>query len=255
MGQGPEPAIDFGKLNAAERTALGLLAQGHTAKSIATLTDRSVGAVNERLREARRKTGVGSSRELARLFAAQENRDELIGVASPVQAASDTVLPATSRRSWKGIALMSVTFAAVLGAIALVAQPAPQTALAPVAPPSAGDATYSDAPSPKQLHDRLIAEPRDAAWAPKTEAALEQWFSSQPGIARVASSTKAQCGNSICEIVTHWRTNMPVEGLNAAMQLMQGKPIHDAITPMGLDFNTGGFGNDVAILFVERRPG
>jgi DNA-binding NarL/FixJ family response regulator len=50
MGLEPETTVDFGKLNAAERTALSLLAQGHTAKSIANLTDRSVGAVNERLR-------------------------------------------------------------------------------------------------------------------------------------------------------------------------------------------------------------
>jgi len=81
MGREPDTTVDFGKLNAAERTALSLLARGHTAKSIATLTDRSVGAVNERLREARRKTGIGSSRELARMFAAQESRDELIGMA------------------------------------------------------------------------------------------------------------------------------------------------------------------------------
>ncbi|CAN5360382.1 hypothetical protein BH10PSE14_BH10PSE14_28880 [soil metagenome] len=73
---------DLRCLNAAEREALALLAVGHTAKSIATLTGRSEGAINERLREARRKTGVSSSRELARLLRQQENRDEEIGVAS-----------------------------------------------------------------------------------------------------------------------------------------------------------------------------
>ena len=39
MEQEPDATIDFGRLNAAERTALSLLAQGHTAKSIADLTD------------------------------------------------------------------------------------------------------------------------------------------------------------------------------------------------------------------------
>jgi DNA-binding CsgD family transcriptional regulator len=68
MGRVP----DLSALNSAEREALSLLAQGHTAKSIASITGRSVGSINERLREARRKTGVRSSRELARLFAAQE---------------------------------------------------------------------------------------------------------------------------------------------------------------------------------------
>ena len=58
--------IDLSRLNEAERRVLRLLAEGHTAKSIAAELATSPAAVNERLREARRKTGVGSSRELAR---------------------------------------------------------------------------------------------------------------------------------------------------------------------------------------------
>jgi DNA-binding CsgD family transcriptional regulator len=50
------------KLSPNERQVLILLAQGHTTKSIASLLGVSAGAVNERLREARRKTGAASSR-------------------------------------------------------------------------------------------------------------------------------------------------------------------------------------------------
>ena len=57
--------MDLSRLNEAERRVLGLLAEGHTAKSIANTIGSTPAAVNERLREARRKTGVGSSRELA----------------------------------------------------------------------------------------------------------------------------------------------------------------------------------------------
>ncbi len=60
---------DLSRLSDAERRALLLLARGHTAKSAAAELGVSEGAVNERLREARRKTGVGSSRQLARLVA------------------------------------------------------------------------------------------------------------------------------------------------------------------------------------------
>lgn len=74
--------MDLSRLNPPERHILALLAQGHTAKSIADVTGCSVHAVNERLREARRKTGATSSRELARRYAAQENRDEQFGVAA-----------------------------------------------------------------------------------------------------------------------------------------------------------------------------
>jgi DNA-binding CsgD family transcriptional regulator len=71
---------DLDRLNEGERRVLRLLAEGHTAKSVANVTGSTPAAVNERLGEARRKTGVGSSRELARLLRAQENRPEKIGV-------------------------------------------------------------------------------------------------------------------------------------------------------------------------------
>jgi DNA-binding CsgD family transcriptional regulator len=57
--------IELARLNEAERRVLWLLAEGHTAKSIAIALETTPAAVNERLREARRKTGVGSSRELS----------------------------------------------------------------------------------------------------------------------------------------------------------------------------------------------
>ena len=104
--------MELSRLNDAERRVLRLLAAGHTAKSIADATGTSVNAVNERLREARRKTGAGSSRELARALAdAQENRDEFPGVAEgPDDPPAPPGKPARSRR---GIVL--------LGALAMLA--------------------------------------------------------------------------------------------------------------------------------------
>ncbi|QTC93233.1 helix-turn-helix transcriptional regulator [Brevundimonas goettingensis] len=66
-----------------ERRLLTLLAQGHTAKTIASAEGLSVNVVNERLRSARRKTGAVSSRELARLVGpqtSQENRAKFFGI-------------------------------------------------------------------------------------------------------------------------------------------------------------------------------
>ena len=72
---GPGSARDLAALTAAERDVLQLLARGHTAKSIARTLGLGEGTVNLRLRQARRKTGVGSSRELARLAAAATNAE------------------------------------------------------------------------------------------------------------------------------------------------------------------------------------
>jgi DNA-binding CsgD family transcriptional regulator len=69
-----ERKIELSRLNEAERRVLLVLAEGHTAKSIATELDTTPAAVNERLRQARRKTGVGSSGELARVLTPRLSR-------------------------------------------------------------------------------------------------------------------------------------------------------------------------------------
>jgi DNA-binding CsgD family transcriptional regulator len=96
-------------LNDKEREILGLLVAGHTVKSIATRLGRSEASINERLREARRKTGVGSSRELARLLDAQKNRDRKTDLASPTGSQDHSAqLPAAGRIKPKGMILMTI---------------------------------------------------------------------------------------------------------------------------------------------------
>ena len=87
---------DLSRLSDAERRALRLLARGHTAKSAAVELGVSEGAVNERLREARRKTGVGSSRQLARLVAVEDPGD---GAPDPIDGAAGQAMLATPRGS------------------------------------------------------------------------------------------------------------------------------------------------------------
>lgn len=71
-----------------EKETLRLLVAGHDAKSIARSVGLSVHTVNERLREARRKLRVSSSREAARLLIEAESEipkplgDKLFGVAT-----------------------------------------------------------------------------------------------------------------------------------------------------------------------------
>jgi DNA-binding CsgD family transcriptional regulator len=64
------------RLSGREREVLRLLLRGHDGKSAARLLGISPGGVHERLREARRKLEVTSSREAARLLAAVEGDPE-----------------------------------------------------------------------------------------------------------------------------------------------------------------------------------
>ncbi len=121
---------DLSRLSDTERQILLLLARGHTAKSAATVLDLTEAAVNERLREARRKTGVGSSRELARLTAAQENRDEKIGVAAPASGGDTERRPFPLRARWPVLlgALCMIILASAVGvfaALSIAGHPAP----------------------------------------------------------------------------------------------------------------------------------
>lgn len=73
-----------------EKETLRLLLRGHAAKSIARIQGLSVHTVNERLRDARRKLGVSSSREAATQLGESEQwspnpvGDKQIGVAQNV---------------------------------------------------------------------------------------------------------------------------------------------------------------------------
>ncbi|MES2097544.1 MAG: DUF4019 domain-containing protein [Pseudomonadota bacterium] len=55
-----------------EKQTLRLIVRGHDAKSIARSLDLSIHTINERLRDARRKLAVSSSREAARLLLDRE---------------------------------------------------------------------------------------------------------------------------------------------------------------------------------------
>lgn len=101
------PPSSLAALNDNELEILHLLANGHTAKSIAASLGRSETAINERLREARRKTGVGSSRELARLLDAQKIWDENIDLAKAGSTTKSSTWPDKAGGNWsKGTALM-----------------------------------------------------------------------------------------------------------------------------------------------------
>ncbi|WP_121117505.1 helix-turn-helix domain-containing protein [Croceibacterium ferulae] len=65
----------FATLTEKEKQTLRLIVRGHDAKSIARSLDLSVHTINERLRAARRKLAVSSSREAARLLLQAEGAD------------------------------------------------------------------------------------------------------------------------------------------------------------------------------------
>ncbi|WP_294260725.1 DUF4019 domain-containing protein [uncultured Sphingomonas sp.] len=116
-------ARDLDALTDKEKATLRLIVRGHDAKSAARTLDLSVHTINERLREARRKLAVPSSREAARLlFEAEGSTPEIvgdskIGEAPPARPSDQTAAPAIGARrrigpaAIFGVLLMFLTLA------------------------------------------------------------------------------------------------------------------------------------------------
>ncbi|MDZ3830542.1 MAG: DUF4019 domain-containing protein [Sphingopyxis sp.] len=108
-----------------EKETLRLLVSGYDAKSMASHLGLSVHTINERLREARRKMAVSSSREAARQLRAVERTapdypvPAFLGDAATTAAAEDRPVPAKTNRMLRtlgwifGGIIMSVSLALV----------------------------------------------------------------------------------------------------------------------------------------------
>jgi DNA-binding CsgD family transcriptional regulator len=191
----------FAGLTAREVEVLRLLAAGHTSKTIATRLGRSETAINELLRAARRKTGVGSSRELARLLAAQEKWDKKIDLPAPGIPGDQLAEPAPGGLVWsKGMGAMLVAMS--VAAIGLMFAAAPSTvqpdvqsaAYTPAAmqPPLAGSWSLDTSRVPEAERPRRVTitfQPvPDGKWTTRVEIVAPD------GTTRLAESTAATDG-------------------------------------------------------------
>jgi DNA-binding CsgD family transcriptional regulator len=123
-----------------EKQTLRLIVRGHDAKSIARALDLSVHTINERLRDARRKMAVSSSREAARLLLAAEGGDaplvtgpenlgdNAIGDDLPAQTTDQVGAPIPGAERNRSLILTGVLMTLALGLLALTTLPFTTTA-------------------------------------------------------------------------------------------------------------------------------
>lgn len=161
---------DAETLTEREKETLRLLASGHDAKSVATHLGLSVHTVNERLRAARRKLGVSSSRAAARwLIEAEQDDpkfpvDKNLGEATGVAGVERSGRTATRRaRLWAlglgGLLMFAIAVAALVISLTGTGSPAPVASQpAPVATQAATPEVAEDALSWLALLD-------NSAWA------------------------------------------------------------------------------------------
>ena len=136
----------IGALSERERETLRLLLVGHDAKSIARRLGLSVHTINERLRDARRKMGVSSSREAARLLveaeapSANSLADKELGVAPvvamPRNAPLDQGDHARHSLGWFGVGLLIMSL--VMAALIFSSHPSEASKNEPISAPDTG---------------------------------------------------------------------------------------------------------------------
>jgi DNA-binding CsgD family transcriptional regulator len=246
VGVRVERVIDLSRLNGAERRVLRLLAEGHTAKSIANAIGTTPAAVNERLREARRKTGVGSSRELARVLKAQEIRHEQMGVGggrSPVAS-----LYRSDAEPWRprtGVfAMIAVLLVSVAGAAALMTQqPTTESTIDPLI-----GKPLERGPEPADLHARVRAEKRDPQWAGRMEGQIEARLMSLPLIGKDGNVLRVTCARTLCEIAgtiiappSKAVAEDPNSQYERTVNNLQVPPLTEDLTRLGLKNESGSF--------------
>ena len=184
-------------LSEREKQTLRLLLAGHDAKSIATALGLSVYTVNDRLRDARRKLGVSSSREAARRLAEWEQGTpnfvgaKQIGDAIPAAIVAGIGRPAAVRSLDHRIAWI---IGGLLIMVLIIAVVALATAIS----------TPNDAQAPAQnaaVADLHLAETDASAAARKWVGLLDdgQWDASwqAAGSTFRAQLTSAQWGKTI----------------------------------------------------------
>jgi len=238
--------VDLSRLNEAERQVLRLLAEGHTAKSIANELGSTPTAVNERLREARRKTGAGSSRELARLLKSQENRHDEMGVArsrSPIAAFSPS--DAEPWRPQMGVVVMLTMFFVIAAGSATLMTQAPQ-ARSDVDP--LVGAPLERFKQPVDLHTQVRTEKRDDEWARLTEDAIRARLLQIPLIGRDGNVLRVTCASTLCEIAgtvidpsSKAEQEDPKSLFNRTIQDLQVPPLPDDLAKLGLKHESGSF--------------
>lgn len=158
-------------LSEKEKQTLRLIVRGHDAKSAARHLGLSVHTINERLRDARRKMAVSSSREAARLLFERESPipetlgDEQIGEAAGHADVTADAMP--TDRDWVRPALIAAgatIMSLILAALALTTIPASVPTL-PSAPAMLAETPQAEVEAAARRWLALVDESRwEESW-------------------------------------------------------------------------------------------
>lgn len=212
------------RLSAVEVELLRLLGEGHTAKSIAGLKGITAAAVNERFRSARRKTGLGSSREIARLILARENRDDLIGLEPAIAPDPTSHRVGAPRRRPSIDRWRYPMIIAGLAAVAVFAGQSVRPETTSRLPPLFNLRIHTESnetPSTTAARNQMMTEALDPAWAAGAEASLRETYTSLAQFDHVFAQVSITCASTLCEFHATTPVDVDLEAFGDVLQQLQ----------------------------------
>ena len=228
-----------------EKQTLRLIVRGHDAKSVARHLDLSVHTINERLRDARRKMAVSSSREAARMLFEQEGDTPETPVPAQIGEAVDaptaqTVATPEGRgmRSLipTGIAI-GVSLMTLALAVLLLTAPA-QQAPAPTAVPYTAATTAVVEASARQWLTLLDQGRWDDSWS-ATGASFRKLNTRQVW-AKASDKVRAPLGAMVSRtLLSHENLPAPPAGYEVVKFRTSFANKADAIETVTLDYEGG----------------
>ncbi|MGB7654273.1 MAG: DUF4019 domain-containing protein [Novosphingobium sp.] len=207
-----------------EKETLRLLVNGYDAKSMARCLGLSVHTVNERLRDARRKMAVSSSREAARQLRELESAspellgDKALGDASTPAAGQMVPRPAQGVGSWRRTGWIIGAFAMTisLALLALTALSGPsQTPAAAMSGPAEIAATRTSQQAAVDAAQQFLALCDSDDWTASWQAAHQSFklLNTVEWWTKVSSGLRAELGTiEARELVTADFTPAPPHG-------------------------------------------
>lgn len=207
-------ADGISSLTEKEKETLRLIVRGYDAKSMAATLGLSVHTVNERLREARRKMEVSSSKEAARELAEREAADpkfladKQIGEARRIDSGEmgQEAAGIPSRRIFAGVFIMITLFAAGLILTSSLVEPLPDRT--PIEVQASDEAVVAAARDWLALSDA-------GDWQASFDAAGKTFrdVNTVPGWTRAAKQARAPLGVLVSrELLTVRYLNAPPRG-------------------------------------------
>lgn len=111
-------------------------------------------------------------------------------------------------------------------------------------------------PDGRVLHDRLVSERRDEAWATKAESDIQTGYNRLEAIGGAGRALNIQCGSTVCQVSGNI-TDLPKSSASDMLHAVQSLDLQDRLETQGYklkesNFGKGGKGTEIFVSYFTK---